>query len=285
MEKLTKYITTDFILNYIQENIFSILPAIILILLYKTIVKYILFFLDKTYRKAFYNNGMITFLNSVSKFLVNLILILFILDLLGIHFYRFTAFISAFSLIFGFAFKDVLGNIFGGIIILLFKPFRVGDLVNYSDHEGRVNKIELFYTTIINYNNDEILIPNGAIISSDVKNISSYNERRLDIRVGVGYGSNIDEVKQTVFDIIERRKDDLFRIDKNPPLIGLYEIGASSLNFDIKVYVECDNYILARYYLNESIKTEFDKKGIELPFNIIDLQVNPNFNKLNIEQK
>ncbi|MBS9775548.1 MAG: mechanosensitive ion channel [Fusobacterium sp.] len=283
MEDISKYFTTNYILNYIELNIIKLLPAIVLILLYKKIVKSILKILNKSYSKIFSNVGVVSFLNSASKFLVNFILVIIILNLLGIPVHRFTAIISAFSLVFGFAFKDVLGNIFGGIIILLVKPFKVDDFINYSGHEGRVKKIELFYTSVINYNNDEILIPNGAIINSEVKNITSDSDRRLDIRVGVGYGSNIDEVKETIMKILEKRKEDLFKIEKYPPMVGMYEIGASSLDFDIKVYVAAENYVLARYYLNESIKTEFDAKGIELPFNIIDLQVNPNFNKLNLE--
>ncbi len=283
MEDISKYLTTDFILNYITSNIFGLLPAIILIILYRTIKKYVLLTLDKFYRKAFDNNGLISFLNSISRFIVDLILIFTILDLLGIHLSKFMALISAFSLVFGFAFKDVLGNIFGGVIILLFKPFMVDDLIKYAGYEGRVNKIEIFYTSLITYNNEEIIIPNGSIISSEVINISMHNYRRLEITVGVGYGSNIEEVKETIQEILERRKHDLFEIDHKPYLIGMGEIGASSLNFDIKVHVKPENYLPAKYYLNESIKTEFDAKGIELPFNIIDLQVNPNFNKLNLE--
>ncbi len=282
MENISKYLTTDFILNYITSNIFGLLPAIILIFLYKTIKKYTLLILDKFYRKTLKNNGLISFLNSISRFIVDLILIFTILDLLGIHLHKFMALISAFSLVFGFAFKDVLGNVFGGVIILLFKPFTVDDLIKYAGYEGWVNRIEIFYTSLITYNNEEIIIPNGSIISSEVVNISRHQYRRLDITVGVGYGSDIDEVKDTIKKILERKKD-LFEIEKKPFLIGMAEIGASSLNFDIKVHVKAQDYLIAKYYLNESIKTEFDAKGIELPFNIIDLQVNPNFNKLNLE--
>ncbi len=282
MENISKYLKTEFILNYLKDHIFGILPAIILILLYKSIKTYVLLFLDKAYRKVFSNNGMITFLNSVSRFIVDLVLIFTILDLLGIHLSKFATLISAFSLVFGFAFKDVLGNVFGGIIILIFKPFVVEDLIEYAGYEGKVNRIEIFYTSIITYNNEEVIIPNGSIISSEVKNISMHKYRRLEITVGVGYGSNIEEVKETIQEILNRRKDDLFELDKKPTLIGMAEIGASSLNFDIKVHVRPENFLPAKYYLNESIKTEFDAKGIELPFNIIDLQVNPNFNRLDI---
>ncbi len=286
MENIWQYLTTDFILTYIKDNFLRILPALILIGLYKPIKRYSLYFLDKVYNKAFKDNkGIISFLNSISRFIVDLVLVFTILGLFGVDTGKVMAMIGAISLVFGFAFKDTLGNIFGGVIILVFKPFIVEDLIVYAGYEGRVTKIEIFYTYLLNYSNEEIIIPNGSIITSELKNISIHSYRRLDLTVGVGYGSNIEEVKSIIKDIIFKRKGDLFEVDSKPYLIGMGEIGASSLNFDIKVHVKPANYLAAKYYLNESIKTEFDSKGIELPFNIIDLQVNPNFNNINIEGK
>ncbi|WP_067141416.1 mechanosensitive ion channel family protein [Oceanivirga salmonicida] len=284
MRSISEYLSLNEILLYIEKNLFNILPAIILFILYKPIKRYLSTFFNKLYTRIFKDNhGLITFLNSITRFVIDIIIIFTILDLLGIDLQKFGAIISAFALVFGFAFKDTLGNMFGGMIILVFKPFVVGDIIIYAGYEGRVTKIEIFYTYLINYSNEEVIIPNGSIINSELKNISVHTYRRLDIKVGVGYGSNIEEVKQTIKEIIFKRKEDLFEVDKKPYLIGMAEIGASSLNFDIKVHVKPTNYLAAKYYLNESIKTEFDAKGIELPFNIIDLQVNPNFNNLNIK--
>lgn len=281
LKQLKEYFSIENIIKYLSSHLFNAVLVILLIIFYGKIKKYTRMIIKRSLKKLFAENpGIATFLNSILGFFVDVVLIYLILYFLGINLSGIAAFFGAISLVLGFAFKDSLSNFFGGLIILLFKPFKVNDVIDYKSFVGTVKKIEIFYTTIVNFQNEEVIVPNGNLVVNEIRNINSNQHRRLDIQVGVGYGSNIQQVKDVIIKIINKRKDDLFYIEEVAPVVGLYEIGASSLNFDIRVFVRPNQYLMARYYLNEEIKTVFDALGIVLPFNIIDLQIDPAYNNI-----
>ncbi|VWL85418.1 mechanosensitive ion channel family protein [Oceanivirga miroungae] len=282
MELIKEILSINEIVLYLKTNGIKIIISILLILFYSKIKNKVISTLKNITKKLLSSNiELRTFINSIINILIQFILILFILSLFGFDFTKLAAMIGAISLVLGFAFKEVLSNFFGGLIILIFKPFLIGDLVQYSGEYGNVYKIELFYTTLITFNNEFIIMPNSNLINNEIKNINKNKARRMDLVIGVGYSSNIEEVKSTIAEIIEKEDKGLF-IKDIPVLIGMTEIGASSLNFAIKVHVNPELYLDARYYLNEQIKTIFDEKNIELPYNIIDLQINGGFNEIKL---
>lgn len=274
----------DNLLRYIKGHLISALLALILIVFFKKIRNFIRNIFAKTLNKMLADNIEIaTFCVSIISIIIDLCLAMIIIRLLGINLTKIGGMIGALSLVIGFSFKEILSNFLGGIILLTFKPFKVEDVIKYGDYEGVVKKVEIFYTTLVDFQDSEIIIPNANIIGNEVTNINDNAHRWLITQIGVGYGSDIELVKRTIKNIIENRRSDLFYIEGVEPIIGMSEIGASSLNFEIRVYVREKKYILARNYLNESIKIEFDKLGIDLPYNIIDLQLNKEFNSLKIE--
>lgn len=265
--------TLEQVINYIINHAFYFLIAIFMIVFYGKIRDFLTDICKRFLKKIFPDPSVSSFFISISKLVINGVLVFIILRLFGVNLTGITAIISAISLVLGFAFKDTLSNFFGGIIILTFKPFKVNDIIDYSGYVGIVKKIEIFYTKIINFQNEVIIIPNGNIISNEIRNIYYNPVRRLDISVGVSYSSNIDQVKALILQIIEAKKDEYFDFEEREPLIGLAEMGASSLNFDVKVFIKEGQYTHAKYYLNETIKKEFDKAGIEIPFNQLDLHI------------
>lgn len=265
--------TLEQVMDYITKHAFSFLLAIFIIIFYSKIRDFLVSISKKFLKKIFSDPSISSFFISISKLLINGLLIFTILRLFGVDLTGITAIISAISLVLGFAFKDTLSNFFGGIIILTFKPFKVGDIIEYSSYLGVVNKIEIFYTKIINFQNEVVIIPNGNIINNEIRNIYYNPVRRLDLVVGVSYSSNIEQVKKIILEIIEAKKDEYFDLDEREPLIGMSDMAASSLDFDVKVFVKEGQYSHAKYYLNETIKTEFDKAGIEIPFNQLDLHI------------
>lgn len=272
------------ILEFFKNYGLQMMACILLIIFYREIKNFIAdkfnIIIEKTLSS---NKELKSFVNSIIKIMIQFVILILILSLLGITLSKLAAILGAVSLILGFAFKEVLSNFFGGIIILVFKPFLIGDVVEYSGELGTVHKIELFYTTLINFNNEYIIMPNGNLIHCEIKNVNKNETRRLDLMIGVGYTSDIDEVKQTIINIIENEETGMFSKDIEP-VIGMNDIGSSSLNIAIKVHVIPKYYLDARYYLNEQIKTIFDQKNIDLPFNIVDLQINPEFNQIKLNR-
>lgn len=266
---LNKY-NLDTVSDYLLDNMFRFILILLLFVFYFKIINILNNLVKRIIKRVIKTEGIASFFISIFKIINHCILILIILNLIGINFTGVLAILSALGLVLGFAFKETLSNVFGGIIILAFKPFKVGDVIEYSKYVGTVYKIEIIYTTLLNPQNEYIVIPNGNLTNNEIRNITIKKIRRLDITVGVGYSSNIEEVKQIINDIILDRKDDLFFIDQGI-IIGMHDIGAQTLNFDIKVYVREGKYLDARYYLYESMKTRFDARNIDLPYNILDV--------------
>lgn len=274
VDAIYKYFNIESIMDYLKNHILSGVIAILIIVFFRRIRNLILTIIKKFLKKMLAANpGVRTFITSIIGLCIDLFLLFIILKLLGINLSGIFALFSVIGLVLGFAFKESLSNVFGGIIILTFKPFKVNDVIQYNSFIGTVRKIEIYYTTIVNFQNENVIVPNGNLATTEIRNINSNSHRRLDMQVGVGYGSNIAQVKALILDIINRRKDDLFYLDQTPPMIGMYEIAASTLNFDIRVFVRENQYLMARYYLNETIKTEFDANNIDLPYNIVDTRI------------
>lgn len=270
---IKEYFSIDKIIKYVISNFFYFLSALLLIIFYKKIYNFLISKITTFYKKVISDKGIRTFFTSITKFALHFILLFIILNLLGVNFTGIFAIVGALSLVLGFAFKEIMENVFGGLILLAFKPFKVGDFIEFKSFVGEVKKIEIFYTTLTTPQNEFIIIPNGNIINNEIRNLNVSQHRRLDIKVGVGYDSDIKLVKKLLNDMIEAKKDELFYLDIAAPLIGMFEIGASTLNFDVRVYVREGKYLDARYYLYETIKAVFDENNIELPYDILDVNI------------
>ncbi|WP_051188946.1 mechanosensitive ion channel family protein [Ligilactobacillus ceti] len=283
--QFSNYFNLDRIFRYVQEHSIRAIIALLIIIFFSKIRNLFKLIFEKIFKNFLANTPAIaSFLLSMISVVIDLVLILVIFKLLGINLSGITAMVGAFSLVLGFAFKDILANFFGGLILLTFCPIKAEDVIKYNDFEGVVKKIEIFYTTLVDFQNSEIIIPNARLISNEVVNVKDNAHRRLILQVGVGYDSDIKQVKDTIREIIEKRRDDLFFIDDTDPVIGMYEIGASSLIFEIRVFVREKKFMFARYYLNEAMKTEFDKLGIDLPFDITHLEIDQKLNQIKVVQ-
>lgn len=285
-----EYLYFDFIEN-IKANAINIVKisiyilAIVLILYnYKTIKKFLMS-IANIFLKRLMNNypSLASFISSIVNLSLDLLIIILIFKLIGLDLVDISILIASISAFIGFAFQGVLANFFGGMVILSFKPFVLGDVIEYENTCGHVQKIELYYTTIKTYNNELVLIPNGLLIKNRLRNLNVLDVRRLDLKIGVSYSSNIGHVKRVLNEIVSKR-DDLFDLSMDNK-IGLYEIAASTLDFELKMYVKPGKYALARFYIYESIKTVFEKENIQIPHDIIDLRVDKNLNKLIVKEK
>ena len=223
-------------------------------------------FLERTHMER----SISSFIKSVYSLIYYVILFYIIIDILGIDLSSITTLLGALGIVLGFAFKETLGNFCGGLMILVFKPFKVGHVVEYGKYIGEMVAIELFYTRMKNFQNELVIIPNGIITNNVIRNLSKNKVRRLDLTYGVGYKSDIRQVKKILDEIIAGHP----KILKSPePVARLGEMGDSALNFVVYVYVKNEDYGTVKYDLNEGIKIKFDEHNIEIPFPQMDIYI------------
>ena len=203
MKELEKFLELDNIIRFLKTNIFKLFIIFLIVKIgkiFKTRIEKILkIILDKSN----IDKSVASFLLSIYSILYYFILIYSSVGILGINTTSITTFLGATGIVLGIAFKETLGNFCGGLIILTFKPFSVGDTIEYNNYIGTVTKIELFYTKMLNPQNELVIIPNGIVTNTEIRNIRQNGERRLDLEVGVSYNSDIQKVKGTLERIIK----------------------------------------------------------------------------------
>ncbi len=216
---------------------------------------------------------------SVQKFLISLVrailyFILFIIlcNQVGIQTTSFVALLSTASLTIGLALQGSFSNFAGGVLILLIKPFKVGDYIvdGSSGTEGTVQKIDLFYTMIVTPDNKLITIPNGNLSNTHITNASAFEKRRVDITVGISYESDMELAKQTVRFV---GMQEPARLMEEDVFVGIKALAESEVTIVLRVWVKTEDYWNAYFRMNEELKKELDKVGIEIPYNQLDVHV------------
>ena len=202
MKELQKFLEWDNTIKFLKTNLFKLFIIYLIIKIGKVFKNRVEKILKIILEKANTDKSLASFLISIYSILYYFILIYVSIGILGINATSITTFLGATGIVLGIAFKETLGNFCGGLIILTFKPFKVGDTIEYNNYLGTVKKIELFYTKMLNPQNELVIIPNGIITNTEIRNIKQNGERRLDLRIGVSYNSDIQKVKKILEQII-----------------------------------------------------------------------------------
>ena len=204
-----------------------------------------------------------TFVKSLVNILLTILLIISVVGALGVETTSFAALLASAGVAVGMALSGNLQNFAGGLIVLLFKPYKVGDWIESQGVSGTVKEIQIFHTILTTGDNKVIYIPNGALSSGTVTNYSREDTRRVDWVIGVEYGENYDKVEETVRRIIAEDK----RILADPaPFVALHALDASSVNVVIRVWVKSGDYWGVYFDMNKTIYSVFNKEGIGFPF-------------------
>ena len=203
MKGLEKFLELDTIIRFLKTNLFKLFIIYLIVKIGKIFKNRIEKILKIILDKSNVDKSVASFLLSIYSILYYFILIYSSVGILGINTTSITTFLGAAGIVLGIAFKETLGNFCGGLIILTFKPFSVGDTIEYNNYIGTVKKIELFYTKMLNPQNEVVIIPNGIVTNTEIRNIKQNGERRLDLEVGVSYNSNIQEVKSVLERIVK----------------------------------------------------------------------------------
>lgn len=204
-----------------------------------------------------------TFLRSLVNILLNILLVISVVGALGIETTSFAALLASAGVAIGMALSGNLQNLAGGLIILFFKPYKVGDWVEAQGVSGTVTEIQIMHTLLTMADNKVVYVPNGAMSSSVIVNYNRMETRRVEWIVGVDYGSDLDKIKRIIEDII---KADTRILTEPEPMIALHALDASSVNVTIRVWVAGKDYWGVYFDMNKMIYEEFNKQGINFPF-------------------
>lgn len=204
-----------------------------------------------------------TFLKSLINILLMILLVVSVVSALGVNTTSFAALLASAGVAIGMALSGNLQNLAGGLIILLFKPYKVGDWIEAQGTSGSVSEIQIFHTILTTADNKVVYIPNGSLSSGVVVNYSRKDTRRIEWVIGVDYGEDVNKVEGIVRQMLETDE----RILKDPaPFIALHALAASSVNITIRVWVASTNYWDVYYQVQKRIYEEFNKQGVNFPF-------------------
>lgn len=204
-----------------------------------------------------------SFTKSLVNILLMVLLVISVVSALGVNTTSFAALLASAGVAVGMALSGNLQNLAGGIVILLFRPFRVGDYIEAQGTGGTVTEIQIFHTILTTADNKKIYLPNGALSSGNITNYSKEPLRRVDFTVGVEYGEDIDKVRKALSDILSMDE----RVLQEPaPVIVLGSLADSSVNMSIRVWVKSENYWSVYFETNEKIYNEFNRLGINFPY-------------------
>ncbi len=263
---ISKY--TDMAIVYASEYGLKIVAAALIFLIGKWAVKKIISFNKRIMNKAKVDQTLVEFLESIMYFSLLIMVILASLNTLGINTTSFLTVFGAASLAVGLALKDSLSNIGAAVIIIIFRPFKVGDFIDAGGATGTVEDINLFSTIIVPIDKSTIIVPNSAVISGNIINFSNREMRRVDHIFGIGYNDDLKLAKETLMQII---KADARVLEEPAPLVAVGELGESSVNFTFRAWTKTDDYWDVYFDMLEIVKLTFDEKGISIPYPQMDI--------------
>jgi small conductance mechanosensitive channel len=203
------------------------------------------------------------FLKSVTSLVLKVLVLITVASMLGVATTSFIAVLGAAGLAIGLALRDSLSNFAGGVLMIVFKPYKVGDFVEMQGQSGTVQAIQILNTVLLTADNKTVFIPNGPIINGNVTNHTNEHKRRVDVNVGIGYGSDIDVARQTLMAIVNADQ----RVLSEPaPDVVVAELGESAVVLRVRAWVSTPDYWSVFFAIQEQAKKSFDVAGVEIPF-------------------
>ncbi len=253
----------EIISTYIIPWGINILLALAVFIVGRWVASIVVRITKRLMKTANMDEVLIGFLTSILNVVLLVVVVIAALEQLGVNTTSLVAVFAAAGLAVGLALKDSLSNFSAGVMLIIFKPFKVGDFIEAAGISGVVEVIRVFNTQLRTGDNREIIVPNSQIFGGIITNFSAREQRRIDLVVGIGYDDDIKSAKQILEGILQVDE----RILKEPaPVILVSELGESSVDLAVRPWVKSEDFLMARSNLLETIKTEFDAAGITIPY-------------------
>ncbi|MCD6172459.1 MAG: mechanosensitive ion channel [Sulfurimonas sp.] len=262
---------TDMAIMYASEYGLKIISAILIFVIGKWAVKKLTTISKTLMIKAKVDETLVEFAESLISFILLLMVVLASLNSLGVNTTSFIAVFGAAGLAIGLALQGSLANIGAAVLIIIFRPFKVGDFIEAGGATGTVEDVNLFSTIIAPIDNRTIIVPNAAIIGGNITNYSNKSTRRVDHVIGIGYDDDLRLAKETLMQIL---KDDKRVLTEPEPFVAVSELGDNSVNFTVRAWVETADYWDVHFGIIEKVKLTFDEKGISFPYPQMDVHMN-----------
>ena len=248
----------------------KIIEAIIVLLVGLKMVKIVKKFLRKSPKLDKMDAGLRSFLGSAASILLYALIIITVAMILGVPVTSFITILASCGVAVGLALQGSLSNLAGGIMLLLFKPFKIGDYIEAAGEAGTVTEISVMYTEIITFDNKRITIPNGSLTNSVIENYSSEDTRRVDLTFNTSYANDVDAVKAVIMKVVENHP----AILKTPePFVRLSAHKDSSLEYAVRVWCKSADYWDVYFDLMEMVKKAFDENGVQIPYPQVDVHI------------
>ena len=252
------------------SGIWKIVFALLIWFIGKKLISLSLKLLKKVFDRGSIDVGVVNFTMSIIKFALYAVLILMVIDELGIQTTSLITVFGSAALAVGMSLQGSLSNFAGGVLILIFKPFKVGDYIIVGNYEGTVRTIEILYTKLTTVDNKVVMLPNGTLSNSNIVNVGAEDFRRLDIEMSIGYSSDL-KLAKTLLNTIVNNNPAVIK-DRDIKVI-VKSLDESCVTLETRVWVKTEDYWDTRFTLLEEYKAEFDKNGIEIPFNQMDVHI------------
>ena len=247
------------ILKYVP----NVLSALLILIIGLFIINMIVRLSKKVLRKSKVDVTLEKFLGNLLSWALKILLIVTVISQLGVETTSFAAILAAAGLAVGLALQGSLANFAGGVLIMIFKPFKIGDLVEAQGEIGVVKEIEIFTTKLTGLSNKEIIIPNASLSNGNIINYSTEGTRRVDLTIGVSYDADIKQTKNVLMDVLTSNP----KVLKDPaPTVNVSELADSSVNFAVRPWSSTADYWDVYFETTENVKEALDKAGIEIPY-------------------
>ncbi|WP_335972488.1 mechanosensitive ion channel family protein [Gaetbulibacter jejuensis] len=254
---------TNTAVEFATEYGLKVIGAIVFWIVGSWIIKKIMNTTRKLMTKSNYDESLQKFLLNLLSWGLKILLVITLLGVLGVPTTSFAAVLAAAGLAVGMALQGSLGNFAGGVLIMIFKPIKIGDLIEAQGEIGVVKQIEIFTTKLTGLSNKEIIIPNGALSNGNIVNYSTEGTRRVDLVFGVGYESDIKQTKEVLMNVLTSHP----KVLKDPaPAVTVLELADSSINFATRPWCKTEHYWDVYFDVTEQVKEALDAAGIEIPY-------------------
>lgn len=252
----------------------KVVLAIIVFFVGRKLIRWAVKLMKRSMERARLDEGVVQFACSAGKAVLYTMLIFNIAVSLGVTESSVAALLGTAGVAIGLALQGGLANLAGGVLLLVFKPFVVGDYIIQNQQngcEGTVARIEMCYTTLLSIDNKKIVVPNGTLSNSTIINVTAKETRKLEIKVGISYESNIQKAKEILEKILLEDPDT--QGDRSEMVVFVDQLADSAVIMGLRVWVSTDSYWSVKWRLNEKIKEEFDEQGITIPYNQMDIHL------------
>lgn len=249
----------------------KILLAIVVLIVGFWVIKKVVGITSKVMQSRKIDASLHSFIKSLLSVLLKIMLVISAMTMIGVEMTSFIAILGAAGLAIGMAFSGTLQNFASGVMILIFKPYKVGDFIETQGYEGTVKEIQIFNTIIETLQVHTVILSNSSVTGNTIVNYTKMPHRRVDLTFGIGYGDSIDKAREVIMQVIG--KCDKILQEPAEPFVMIEALGESSVDFTVRVWAKNEHYWDVYFFLNEHVKKEFDANGVSIPFPQRDVHV------------